>query len=439
MTSNRKKRRATKKKQKEFAKRVAQVLRQHGVSSKIHYDPDTFSLELRDGGNLTLANAFDEYRHAPAYQRKHILARFASCYVDTLSLTIPESFEAAAGQLRADVKTLNQIELDRIHSTLNAQGRSHDIVHRPVGPDLAVCLVLDAPTFKCVLTEREVEKWGVDAASALQKAIENLADESPPAMFREASGYWVSQWHDDYDAARLVLPNVIRKATGIQEDLVAMLPNRNCLLIGDPSDTNALVGMATHAQLLVDAPRFKTGKAYIIVDNEWQAYLPQIGHPAYHLLNELAITTDIMHWNNQIDGLLGLQACNAATVPALPATAYSVSKPSMGRHCSIAILQVGVAAMIPDTDYVVLMEIDFGKQVERHYGMCPTDELIAALGSTADRMGLHPERIWARKPITKNHIAKLRLTTPEGDVMKTPDERPLSDEAKACIKHAEES
>ena len=101
---------------------------------------------------------------------------------------------------------------------------------RILGGDLAAGLVYSFPEYVVYLDESQLADWGVDFQAALATALQNLRGISHEPFDGAGAGCWVSPWRDGQDAARLLLPDLLRRHP-VRGDLVAMVPGCDTLLL----------------------------------------------------------------------------------------------------------------------------------------------------------------------------------------------------------------
>ncbi|MDQ3440436.1 MAG: hypothetical protein M3478_08825, partial [Planctomycetota bacterium] len=230
-----------------FARRMIATLRRRGHAGEITYDPETFRLTF-DGGNLNLANAYNDYRAAPRGQRAQVFEAYASL----------------ASETKEDVGTLDEARphlLPKVRErfyhealALNLQlgGPSPDsIPTRVVADELTVELVYDRPHSVSTISEKQLSEWGIAFDEALTVARDNLWRISNEDFERVLPGLHVSRWHDTHDASRLFLHGLVWQLP-VNGQHVAMVPNRNVLMVAGSDDPAALVAMAELALTVLE-------------------------------------------------------------------------------------------------------------------------------------------------------------------------------------------
>jgi len=86
-------------------------------------------------------------------------------------------------------------------------------------------------------------------------------------------GVWVSPWRDDHDAARLLLPEVIQHHP-VKGDTIALIPNRNTLILTGSQDEAGLAQMAAMGKKIGDHPTALSRIPLRYDGKHWLPFLP---------------------------------------------------------------------------------------------------------------------------------------------------------------------
>ncbi len=116
---------------------------------------------------------------------------------------------------------------------------------------------------------------------ALDVAKENLL--ALPVKFIGAEldeGVYLSATGDSYDASRLILIDPIRRFP-VKGEHIAMIPNRENLIVTGSEDVEGLAGMVKLAKKALNDPRLMSGIALRLDGDEWTPWLPPPSHPSY--------------------------------------------------------------------------------------------------------------------------------------------------------------
>ena len=226
---------------------------------------------------------------------------------------------------------------------------SYEWPHRIVAEHLAVGLVYDLPEAIMQVQQRHLSAWGLSLDEAFDVACENLLDISQHQWESPSPGVWVSPWRDNHDASRLILSDLLR-ALPVQGDCVAMVPNRDTLLITGSEDEPGLAHMANLAGKALDHARAITGLAFLLDDETWRSWLPDTEHPLHdrlHLLQLRSIGHDYAEQKRLLDAL------HEKSKLDLWVASYSAAKNNdTGKLHSYCVWSQGVDTLMPKTEQV---------------------------------------------------------------------------------------
>ena len=85
---------------------------------------------------------------------------------------------------------------------------------------------------------------------------------------------------DSYDSSRLLLTDVIRQFR-LKGDPIAIIPNRENLIVVGSEDVDGLAGMVKMVDKALKEPRPISGIALRLDGDEWTPWLPPLSHPHY--------------------------------------------------------------------------------------------------------------------------------------------------------------
>lgn len=183
-----------------------------GMFAELRYQPQTFSFSgtKPDGGriNIFLNNVYDDASRAQGEEREATIAR---------------------AHVMPSVRTRMDTEVTRL---LN---QHHNVaalspVAWPVAADVKTLLSYDGADSIVRLDADQVAKWGIGRDELYAQAIDNLRLRGPERFTTTAHGLHVSAWQDDYDNARILLPELLRRLP-VTGELLAMAPSRNDLFL----------------------------------------------------------------------------------------------------------------------------------------------------------------------------------------------------------------
>jgi hypothetical protein len=266
----------------------------------------------------------------------------------TSALTLPSTWEEVAPLLRPQLRS--DAWLDRRELAAERRGQRADGSHRRLSSrpdaDLHVTLVVDAEETMTAVSERMIERWGVSFDRACRRALINLAQRSREPYLPVGPGLWLAPWEDGYASARVLC------ASPPLADAVVALPDRDVLLVADPSRTESLEALAFALEGL-DRPHPLTERLYRIRQLDdgtvLTPYVPPADHPAVQAFGDRLTTQSVQDYAAQrrwLEDLVG-------------ETTYVASARSLRLHGELttyALWTRDVPALLPDVERVHLLE-----------------------------------------------------------------------------------
>ena len=280
-----------------FATKFAAALRKRGLQDELHYDDPSFTLRSDGGTTFFLHNAFNEWSAASFWRRGKVLAHFASAF--SRPPAMPELFDDVKPDLLPRIR--DRYYYDLVELTMDAPIRS-TLSPVALNDELWLELVHDQPASSTSVSAEKLAKWGITAEDAMRTARHNLRLRSAEGFEETAPGFYESPWHDTYDAARLILTELIARLE-VKGHPVAMLPHRDWLFICGSEDDDGLQHMAERARPLLENDRRITGQAFQLRDDRWTPFEPAANRPSRDPLRLLARLTDAMNYQGQKESL----------------------------------------------------------------------------------------------------------------------------------------
>lgn len=272
----------------QFARLMLDAIRRAGEKADIRYDQNQFRLATsgEETGMLNLDNAYREYCDAPKDKKPDVVRRFVRCWFSR-GKGVPEEFEDARPDLLPVIRSRSFFEF--LGLRLEPEDRPKlDWPYRVVGEHFGLGIAYDLPEAMQMISQHPLDDWKASFEEALQVAMDNLAAISQEEFTCPARGVWASPWRDNYDASRLMLLDVIRRHE-VKGNFIAMVPNRDTLLLTGSQDERGLARMADLAERALTNPRPLAGIALHLVGQDWQPFLPPAGHPQHHRFKMLWI------------------------------------------------------------------------------------------------------------------------------------------------------
>lgn len=375
-----------------FAGYVDQLAHNAGYQYNLTYDPDNFRLLADDSQKMciNLSNIYSEYYEMPFWQRKKSVARFIRSFLDVQN-PIPHAFEEVRPRLLPRIRERMYMETIR-HMSLIEDNDSYDVTTRIIGEHLSLELVYDRPDTIVTINNEHLNDWGITFDDAIAIANDNLSRLAPNKFTSPRDGVYISAWNDCYDASRLHLPDVIPNLK-VKGRPVAMVPNRNILIVTGSDDEQGLVAMAEIAEQTLQKPRPMSGFAFRL-DNGWTPFLPEPNHPAYTRLFNLAareLMDNYKHQKSYLDQYH--QKNNIEVFVASVMTFVDVNN----QIITVSTWSKGGVSLLPKTDQVALIVYDNDNK-PKNLGAVKWDELIRVVGSLIE-------------PVTDTYPLRYRVST----------------------------
>ncbi|MBW3595847.1 MAG: DUF1444 family protein, partial [Planctomycetes bacterium] len=336
-----------------FAQQLISAMRQAGDPRSAVYDPAEFQLKFYDGekevGIASLRNLYDEYCKVPRNMRRHQMRHVVRALL-SYHKELPEEFADAQCDLRPMVRTRSYFDMIRLQQ--EAEGNEGpNIPYQPIGDHLAASLVYDLPESMRTISQDSLDDWGITYYEAMEAARRNLEE----AEFRFAGideRVYASVTGDNYDASRLLLTDLIRKLS-VQGDHVAVVPNRDSLLIAGADDEQGLAILAELADKALEEPRPMCAIPMRLDGDEWVPWFPPPGHPLtdkFRLLEVKSLYGEYADQKPLLDAVHEKQG-----VDVFVAT-YSAIEKESGEVMSYCVWSKGVDAYLPKTQKVMFVE-----------------------------------------------------------------------------------
>ena len=311
---------------------------------------------------------------------------------------MPEDFEDARPDLLPSVQARSHYEL----FSLDAQLQGLKEAKRPYqifAEYFAANVVYDLPEAMTHITQEQLDKWGVSFYEAMEAARENLARLQFSFIGPgEGDGLWCAMTKDSYDAARILLLDVIR-GFRVRGDIVAMIPNREKLLVTGADDLHGLKGMLKLAADAIQQPRRISGIALRLDGNDWVPWLPDAPHPLFREFQQHQIQSFGQAYAEQKELLDKWHVKTGGDI--FVATFSAIQRPD-GRVLSWAAWAAGVTdAMLPKTDALMIGRSG-GKPA-----MVLWEKAMDVAGDLMEPMDIYPPRYRVREFPSEKQLAAM--------------------------------
>lgn len=384
-----------------FARLMADAIRAAGEPTPLRYEAERNRLVV-DGaafGFFNLDNAYREYCSTPAGQRPDVVRRFVRVWL-TKHREMPGEFEDVRPDLLPVIRNRATFALQKLELEVEGQ-KAFDWPFQVVAEHLGLGLAYDLPASIVMLTQDQLGTWDVSFEDALETACANLTEISGQALDSLAPGVWLSPWHDNYDATRLILLDLIR-AYEVKGDTIAMVPNRDHLLLTGADDPVGLAALAALADKALESPRPLTALAFRLEDDVWQPYLPDEDHPLYgqfKLLQIKSLGQDYAGQKELLDRWFLQKAENVLVA------GYALDSGATRSYCAWS---EGVHALLPRTDDIRFFQPDPAARDGKLVGQASWDKAAALLGDRLQPTDMYPERYFVKSFPTAAELTVLR-------------------------------
>jgi hypothetical protein len=390
-----------------FASRLMDQLVEAGDRRQATFDASRFQLQFRqagqDVGYANLRNLYDEYLTHAARDRDKFF-RFAVRSLLASHKPLPDDYRDAACDILVTVRNRSYFSLLEMRNWISADPH-FSWPYQPLGEHLGIGLTYDLPEAMVMLQNLHLHDWGVSFYEVYERALGNLAEIDATFSTIDDHSY-VSATGDHYDASRMLLPELIQELK-VVGDPVAMIPNRDRLLLTGSDDVAGIESVALIAQQLLAHPRPLTGVAFVYRNEEWQTWLPHPDHPAYATLKSLGLQTLHQDYQEQTH-LLGMWL--SQTEPEARAAEFRLHGAEAKQPpISYCVWQEGQTWLLPRSDRVCLLPA--GKRT--HHPLveglnCSWEQMERIAGDLLEEQEMYPVRYRVREFPTAQQLSHLR-------------------------------
>jgi hypothetical protein len=387
-----------------FADLVRRGLIAAGECRTVLFDKSAFALRLETSEKeerpevVYLQNVFTTYIRLPkekqAQELEHIIASFAEGREP-----MPRSFASVADRLLPQVRPMTEFGIWRLLGQLEGS-RLEEMPFRQLTSAVATWLVYDGDHNTRRITTPQLARWDVNFDDAFDVALANLRRRSEKAFVAVAPGLYCSDWADTCDTSRVLLTDIVA-ALPVRGAPVAMMPNRDVLLVAGAQDQEGLRSMVRSARKVLADPRPLGANALLLEASVWHDYVPNTAEQSGIELMELQEEQASMHYADQKDLL---DKVHEMTGEDIFVASHKIRRESPSGHFidSIATWTEGVDTLLPKARSVILLQ---PKNQQMIIG--PWDTVAAVAGELLAPMGWWPERFRVLRHPTEAQIEKL--------------------------------
>ncbi|HET7435563.1 MAG TPA: hypothetical protein VFN10_12720 [Thermoanaerobaculia bacterium] len=373
----------------EFAQIVIDAMRARGESAPITFDEATFALRVGDTDPkevVNLGNFFHQYEQAPRGERANVVTGFLRSLGGTKRAR--PKWSEAQHRLLPHLRGRCYWSF----SALSARANGIEPFLEPLrlfGADAGIGLVLDYPDMMSTAGPSHLAEWGIDAESAFVTALANLRARTESRFRRANRGVHVSLWKDTYDAARILLPDLIA-ALPVRGRHVALIPNRDLLILTGDADVDGLTAAAKLAESALDEAQAISARPLVFEDGDWQPFALPPEHPAAAAYALLAIQQTKGEYDEQKELLNAVHA--KEDDPPFVAS-FSGTRAPDATVTSFCSWTEGIAQLLPKTDSIGFVRVH-GTDAKM-LGFARWDDVAKLDGLSLKETGDYPPRFIA--------------------------------------------
>ena len=291
---------------------------------------------------INLHNMYRDYVQAAPDERDECMRRQVAGMMQQF---VPLTFVEAKAKLRPVIRSTTERGVVKLQGFGNAA--ASESAHRPLCDSMEIGLVYDGEFNMMRLNEAKLEQWGVTFDEAFDVAIDNLRLESSRPWLPMQNGVFLSQFGDFYDAARLLLTDVLYRQP-IAGAPVVMAPNRSVLLL--TGDRNA-AGMQTIVELAEQALTQTRPLPPLMLrwsGASWEKFVPEALAAKLHRLRLRELAADYQDQHAMLNELLAREGRDIFVAQ------HTIAQRQNGEQFSVSVWSEGVHSLLPNTDFVAL-------------------------------------------------------------------------------------
>ena len=372
--------------QDKFAQEFIAELRATPVVKDVSYDPKEFLLQVSVQGEnartISLSNHYLQYRNLSKQDRREEIRRVLQASLVPLKGSTSSPDEARQN-LRPKVWSRATFEFAGLQARLEGKAPP-DLPMETLGSHFLTGPVYDTPEAIRTVSNSDLKSWGLSHYEAMEIGRQNLA--KVPYQFAGLQGSCYRGVTDDsYDSCRILLDDLICKLE-VRGDPIAMIPNRDTLLITGSEDNDGLKVIADQAEQELDGAYPMTVVALRFTGEEWVDWFPPVEHPLHARFRDLEVKT-----------VAGLYAHQQQILSAIYekegigdfVASYSVGQNKENGHLvTYCVWGEGIVSLLPSTHNVAFVR----KDTQAPMAMVPLDKVQEVLGDRMTVTDAYPAR-----------------------------------------------
>jgi hypothetical protein len=337
----------------DFARQMVQRFRSGGWSGEIEYDAETFELRLGPGGRdqvVFLHNVYADCRKKLPWQRRETQERFAAALQPSPSESL---WQEARTRIVPAVRDPFLFEAARLQCLVRGQDpMDWEVATQELTERLSVCLMLDLDTSLRAVSSQDLARWEITFEEALRQGLYNLAERTRTRWTSPCPGVYVSAWNDDHDVSRLLLDKVFR-GLDVRGDIVAIVPDRNRLIVTGTDDPAALAKALELA--LAESPRPVSAVPLLRRWPTWEPLILPEDHPCHALWSRVSTKESFEIYRQQKELLERLHEKKKEDL--FVASYQVVEDTRTGLRTSYCVWGLDVRSLLPKTDRIFFVDL----------------------------------------------------------------------------------
>jgi hypothetical protein len=209
----------------------------------------------------------------------------------------------------------------------------------------ARCLVLDFSEYVAMVLPENLKTWGVSFDELFEIGLVRLRDHTVP-KFERQQGFFMGDWHDDYDNSRILIPEVFAPLH-LDGDPVVCLPNRNLLLVTGSESHDGIKAMLKHAEEIVQTkPRPMNPAPLLLKDGEVADFSVTENSPIFNDVERAKKISALIYYQQQAENLRKLYEQKGKDIYVAN---YTLHQRETGGYASYSAWSKTVPTLLPKT------------------------------------------------------------------------------------------
>lgn len=366
-------------------------------ADKLTFDVRANRIIIRQPSGTTIHSYLDNARRdfckASTADRYDVLVSYVAASVAAAE---GADSSADADNLMPAVRGRSYFAFMDLQSRLDGNEPANFNSVQSLGSDIVVQIARDSATAVAFLTSDGLAETRMSPSQALRAALTNLRKRSSVHWLEVGDGLYVSNWHDSYDASRLLLTDMIRQLS-LKGDPVAMAPDPDTLIVTGSDDIANLQAMAKLARHhLEEATRPLSGFALVLRDCQWADFLPD--DPPLRSLNELRrerLNLDYAQQQEMLQRLFGDEI--------FVATYQLWEHKGRNEIMSAATWTKNVRSLLPQTDHLSFVNLE-----DASVFVVPWPDAERIVGGRMKKTEWYPPRVEVESFPDAGELAELR-------------------------------